>query len=160
MRRTMVGIVLLTAFVVVPFTAFAQSMNLWVGTWKANVATSKVDPAGPPPPTSLTVTVDIVNGVARLTGDLVNAQGQKSHQVNLVTFDGNEHPLVGEAQPTTRTYKWVDDRTFEWVTKVNGQVTGTTRDVLSRDGKTATVTTTGKNPQGKAFKAVTLFEKQ
>ena len=43
---------------------------------------------------------------------------------------------------------------------MNGQVTNTTRVVQSRDGKTATATLTGKNPQGQTFKNVALFEKQ
>ena len=120
MRRTMLGIVLSTAVVVVPFTAFAQSMNLWVGTWKLNFAKSTFDP-GPPLVTSNTATFDLVNGVARLTADAVNAQGQKDHTVVLVTFDGKEQPLVGANPPVTRTHKWIDERTWEWVDKVNAR---------------------------------------
>jgi hypothetical protein len=40
--------VLSTAFVVVPVTAFAQSMKLWVGTWKRNIPKAPFDPAPHP----------------------------------------------------------------------------------------------------------------
>ena len=54
----------------------------------------------------------------------------------------------------------IDDSTMEWVTKVNGKQTATTRASLSRDGKIQTLTTTGTNAQGQNFQNVVVLEKQ
>ena len=97
MRRTILGVVLLAVAFLVPVGSFAQSTNQWVGTWKLNIAKSKYDPG--PPPTSSTATYDMVNGVLRLTVENVNAKGEKSRSVTLVTFDGKEQPVTGAANP-------------------------------------------------------------
>jgi hypothetical protein len=140
MRRITLGVVLPVLFFLSPVGISAQSTDQWLGTWKLNVAKSKYDPG--PAPTSSTVTYDMVNGVLRLTGDTISAKGEKTRTVNLITFDGKEQPVTGTANPTTRTFKSIDNRTFEFVTRVSGKVTGTTRVAQSPDGKTATVTNT------------------
>ena len=152
---------LLATFISVPFNAFAQSMEHWVasGTVKRNNASSKFDP-GPAPTTVATARFETVNGITRLTNDGVNAQGEKTHTVVMVQFDGKEHAVEGAAMPATLTFKWIDDRTIQWITKVNGQMMRTTHDVLSRDGKTHTATTIGLNAQGQMFYNVAVWEKQ
>jgi len=77
-----------------------------------------------------------------------------------VKFDETDSPLVGAATPTTRAYKRIDARTFEYVQKVNGKAVSTSRSVMSADGKTRTFTTTGTNAQGQPFKSVIIWEKQ
>jgi hypothetical protein len=150
MGRMTHGIVLFAVLILVPVGAFGQSTSQWVGTWKLNLAKSKYDSG--PPPTSGTATFDTVNGVLRLTVETVNAKGERSRTVELITFDGKEQPVTGAANPTTRISKYIDNQTFELVTRVSGKETGTTRLVLSRDGKTTTLTNT-------ANKNVTLWEK-
>ena len=48
----------------------------------------------------------------------------------------------------TRSYKRIDDRTYEFVNKTDRVVTTTPRNVISPDGKAMTQVTTGKNAQG------------
>lgn len=142
-------------------TAGAQSMQAWTGTWKLNLAKG-VNRAGTAaePPTSNTTVLDIVNGVMRITTDAVNGDGQKTHTVTMATFDGKEQRVVGALLPTTRTFKWVDDHHYEWVTRVNGRVTTTTRLELSRDGKTQTLVTTGMSASAQRVDNTSVFEKQ
>ena len=64
------------------------------------------------------------------------------------------------AANTTRAYRRIDDRTYEFVTKVDGKVTTTTRSVAARDGKTRTTTTTGKDAQGQTVNNVQVFDRQ
>ena len=78
----------------------------------------------------------------------------------MAAFDGKEHPVAGALLPTTRTFKWVDDRHYEWVTRVNGRETTTTRLELSPDGRTQTLVTTGRSAQGQHVDATAVFEKQ
>jgi hypothetical protein len=139
-------------------------MALWAGTWKLNIAKSKYDP-GPAPaaPTSNTTLLEIVNGVMRITTNTVNAQGQPNQVVRYAHFDGKEHGQASAnpaAAVTTYAYTWVDPRTYQWITKVDGKTTTTTRLVLSADGRTQTLTTTGTNVQGQKVNNVTIFEKQ
>ena len=156
------GIVVLVAISVlsIPIATFAQQQSpQWAGTWKRNVAKSKYEP-GPPPKTEQTVKLEIVNGQLRATTDGFNGQGQPTHTVMTVIFDGKEQPVTGAGQPTTRVYKRIDDRTYEGVTRVNGQVTTTTRYALAPDGKTHTLTTRGKNAQGQPVNNVVVYDRQ
>jgi hypothetical protein len=61
---------------------------------------------------------------------------------------------------TTRAYRRIDDRTYEFVAKVDGKVTTTTRSVAARDGKTRTTMTTGKDAQGQSVNNVQVFDRQ
>ena len=48
----------------------------------------------------------------------------------------------------------------EFTVKKGGMVTITGRVVVSADGKTRTVTTSGTDPQGKKFESTTVYDKQ
>ena len=54
----------------------------------------------------------------------------------------------------------VDGTHYEFVTRVNGKVTTTTRVVHASDGKTRTITTTGTNEQGQKVNNVVVWEKR
>lgn len=151
---------LLIAFLLIatiPHVGFAQG-DSWVGTWKLNVAKSKFVPG--PPTKSDTIKITADGGWTGIS-DGVNAQGQPTHTEITAKFDGKDYPLKGAtATNTTRTFKRIDDHSFEFTNKVNGKVTTTTRVVVSPDGKSQTVTTTGMNTQGQTINNVTVWEKQ
>jgi hypothetical protein len=54
----------------------------------------------------------------------------------------------------------IDASTLESVSKRGGKVTITQRNVVSADGKTRTVTTTGNDAQGQKVNNVAVFERQ
>ena len=56
--------------------------------------------------------------------------------------------------------KRIDANTIDSVNKKGGKVTTTQRNVVSADGKTRTVTTTGVDGQGQKVNNVAIFEKQ
>ena len=62
-------------------------------------------------------------------------------------------------QTSGRTIK-IDDRTLGLTVKKGGKVTVTGRIVVSADGKTRTVSTSGTDPQGKKFKNTAMYDKQ
>jgi hypothetical protein len=153
-RRIVAGLVLLAMLSV---TALAQQQsNLWVGTWKPNRAKSTY--SGTPPTGDQTIRLELVNGLLQVATTTTNAQGQATTNTYLVKF-GGEQP-VNPTTGVTRTYRWIDDRTYEGATKVKGQSTTTTIYALARDGKTHTVTTKGKNAQGVIVNNVVLYEKE
>ena len=75
-------------------------------------------------------------------------------------FDGKEVPFTGNPDADMIALKLIDANTIESVSKLKGKVTLTVRGVVSSDGKTRTLTQTGKNAQGAEVKNVLLFERQ
>jgi hypothetical protein len=138
-------------------TLLAQGSAPGLGTWITDVAKSKYSPG--PAPNSQTVTYEAApNGVKR-TIDAVDAKGQKTHN-EIMLIEGKEVSVPNAAQPTTLTWRRIDDRTTEIVSRVNGKVAVTTRRVISSDGLTATVTQTGTNAQGQKVNNTLIQRKQ
>jgi sugar/nucleoside kinase (ribokinase family) len=57
-------------------------------------------------------------------------------------------------------YKRIDNRTYEYVQRVGGKLTTTARTVVAADGKTRTITTTGKDAQGRTINNVAFYDRQ
>jgi len=97
----------------------------------------------------------------KATVDVVDAQGKSIHQENMTMFDGKPSEIKGAPDAnTTRVYKRIDSRTYEYVQSVGGKLTVTSRTVVAADGKTRTVTTTGKNAQGQTVNNVAAYDRQ
>jgi hypothetical protein len=126
----------------------AQSADSSAGTWRLNVAKSTYSP-GPAPKSSTSVIEVMQNGMRRAVQDTVDAKGTTAHTEIVSMYDGKEYELKGAATPTTRAYKRIDGSTYEFVTRVNGKVTTTTRVVVAPGGKTRMITTTGTDAQGR-----------
>ena len=157
--RSMRVVFTMAAMMAIAFTAAAQTQDAWIGTWKLNVAKSKYSPG--PSPKSLTIKNEASAGGMMSTSDTVDAQGKPTHTMIMTKFDGKEVPVQGAADAnTTRIYKRIDSRSYEFVTKVGGKVTTTAKTVVSADGKTRTTTTTGKNAQGQTVNNVAVYDKQ
>jgi hypothetical protein len=156
----------LALLVVLALTAtLAYSADMFSGTWKLNVAKSKFSPG--PPPKSNMQKIEAVDGGMKVVTDGENSEGKKTHNEYTVKFDGKdypEHPMLdGKPNPNgadTISIKKIDDNTYEATTKKNGQVLTVTKNVISKDGKTRTATTTGKNAQGQTVNNVVVWEKQ
>ena len=159
-KHSVLAVIALAFVVVVGLAVSAQTPDPLLGTWKGNFAKSTYSPGPPPTLKSQTSTWESVGGQLKNINESVDAKGQTSHTEIMVKFDGTDLPLQGASVPTTRAYKRIDARTFEFVQKVNGKVTTTFRSVMAPDGKTRTATTTGTNAQGQAVKSVVRWEKQ
>jgi hypothetical protein len=143
----------------VAFTASAQSADPWFGTWKLNLEKSKYSPG--PPPKSFVRKMEPADGGLKETNEVINQQGQTTHGEIIARFDGKDYAVKGGAVPdTTRAYTRLDDRTFQFVTKVDGRVTTTIRSIHSPDGRTATATVTGKDAQGQTVNNTTVWDRQ
>jgi hypothetical protein len=143
--------------------ALGQVPDSWLGTWKVNVAKSTYHP-GPGPKASVVIWEAVGNSQYRITTESVNASGVTTRNEIVTRLDGAEAP-VSQSNPApgttqTRAYKRIDDSGYEYVTRVNGKVTTTSRMVYARDGKTRTMTTTGTNLQGQSISSVIVYERQ
>jgi hypothetical protein len=160
-KRVHPGLVLVAAVTFVPLLALAQTPDPWIGTWRLNLAKSKYEPANLAPKSQTLRQEAAPGGSAKTTIDVVDAQGKALHQEYVVTFDGKPVAIKGAPDAnTTRVYKRIDGRTYEYVQSVAGKPTTTTRTVVSADGKTRTITTTGRNAQGQTVNNVSVYERQ
>ena len=142
---------------------FALGMTLWAadpatGTWNLNVAKSKYTP-GPPPKSATTTYAETADGIKR-SGQTVDAEGKTTSMEYTAKLDGKEYPVTGSDAYDMISVKKKDDRTAEATLKKAGKVVATARRVVSTDGKTMTLTTTGMNPKGQKMRNVAVFEKQ
>jgi hypothetical protein len=137
-------------------TAFAQTN---IGTWKLNIAKSKYN-AGTAPK-SVTVTIAAAGAGMKGTMDAVGADGTVSHSTATANYDGKDNPITGNnPNADTLAFTRVDANTTRTVYKKGGKVTTTATGVVSSDGNTMTITTTGTNPQGQKVDSVTVYDKQ
>ena len=141
--------------------ATAQT-NALIGTWKLNVAKSKYTP-GPPAKEQTITYAAVPNGLkATVTG--VDGSGNKMAYGYTAYFDGKDVTETGVGTPngsdTVGAFKVVDPNTVDSVSKKAGKVVQRTHRVVSKDGKTLTITSTGTNEKGQATNTVTVYEKQ
>ena len=136
----------------------AQTSDPRIGTWKLNVAKSKYSPG--PAPQALTVNVEPSGQGEKVTTEFVNADGTRTTTEYTANFDGKDYPLTGSQIADTVSLKRSNARTTVRTDKKGGKVAQTLRRVVSKDGKTMTVTTKGTNAQGQAVNNVAVFEKQ
>ena len=67
---------------------------------------------------------------------------------------------TGDPTSDTRSYKTVDDHKLELVLKKGGKVTTSGTVVVSADGKSRTVSTSGTDSTGKKFSNTSVYDKQ
>jgi ribosomal protein S18 len=138
-----------------------QAPDTWNGTWKLNLAKSSFDPAALAPKSQTVKREAVAGGGMKGTVDTVDSAGKAIHVEVMTMFDGKASDVKGAPDPhTTRVYKRIDSRNFEYVQSVNGKLTVTVRTMISADGKTATTNTTGKNAQGQTVHNVAVADKQ
>jgi hypothetical protein len=129
-----------------------------LGTWKLNLAKSSYSPG--PAPKSQIVKYEAWEGGFKVTIDTVTANGTAAHSEFAAKPDGKEYPWTGNPNADTATVKRINERHEESVWKKNGKVTITIENVISADGKTRTVTHTGKDAQGRTVHNVQFYDKQ
>lgn len=153
--RTHVRCVILAALSIVLVWAAADPA---IGTWKLNVEKSKYSPG--PAPKSATVTYEASGEGVTRTGQSVAADGQTTSFSYTAQYDGKDYPVSGNPNADTIALKRIDPYTSEATLKKGGKVTTTARRVVSKDGKTLTLTLKGTNAQGQAVNNTSVYEKQ
>ena len=137
----------------------AQSKDPFVGSWRMNVAKSKYTPG--PAPKSVTSTYEVAGKGYRVSVKNEPATGAVQQYSYNSDLDGKDVPVAGNNPNADMiAVKRVDANTLEIVNKKGGKVTTTQRNVVSADGKTRTVTTTGTDASGQKVNNVAVFEKQ
>ena len=76
-----------------------------------------------------------------------------------INFDGKDHPTKTENYDTT-AWKRISATTYEVIRKKAGKVVLTSINVISKDGRTMTITTKGVNADGQSVHNVRVYDKQ
>jgi hypothetical protein len=148
-------IVLTLACFVLAAVCFASDIQ--TGTWKLNEAKSKIAPGQPK---NSTVVYEATGDSVKVTVDGTDKDGKPAHNEWAGKVDGKDYPVTGDPNSDTRSLKKVDDHTLQITAKKGEKVTITGRIVVSADGKTRTVTTSGTDPKGKKFKNISVYDRQ
>lgn len=138
----------------------AQS-NLFIGTWKLNVAKCKYVNV-PIQAKSETRTLEAQGDTVKISLDGVDGDGTRIAYSYTSKFDGKDSPVTGEGarnEEDTVAVKLVNASTFTATTKRAGKVIRTVRGVVSKDGKVTTLHTIGLDAQGRPVTAITVWEK-
>jgi len=154
MKARTIMLTLALCFVAVAL-GFASNVNM--GTWKLNEAKSKFAPGAAK---NNTVVYEAVGDNVKATVDGTDSNGKPTHNEWTGKFDGKDYPVTGDPTSDTRSLKKIDDRTLELTVKKDGKVTMTGRIVVSADGKSRTLTSSGTDAKGKKVKNTAVYDKQ
>ena len=135
----------------------AQTPDPAIGKWTLNVAKSKFSPG--PAPKSTTATLSTPAGGYRVVVEAVTGDGTKANWEYSASFDGKPHPVKGNPDGDMVVVKRVNASTVESSYSLKGKPTTNNSRVVSADGKTMTVTSTGTNAQGQKINNVQVFER-
>ncbi len=154
MKRIVILATLAALFVGVT-VCLADDPNM--GTWKLNEAKSKF---GPGATKNHTVVYEAAGDSVKVTVDGVDGEGKPSHNEWTGKFNGRYYAVTGDPTSDMRSYRRINSRTLTLTAKKGGKVTLTGRIVVSANGKTRTVTTTGKDSKGKWVTNRGVYDKQ
>jgi hypothetical protein len=148
----------LTLAAVASIGVAAQTPDPFVGTWKLNVAKSTTTFK------SATTVVESAGDGIRTTADMVRGDGATDHFTWTARYDGQDNPVIGASPYGSGAHSIaltrIDSHTAKIVTKLDGKVTITQTLVVSTDGKTRTIHTTGTDDKGRPVNTTAFYEKQ
>jgi len=133
------------------------AQNPHMGTWKLNEAKSKFSKGAGK---NTTVVYEAAGDSVKVTVDGVDGAGNPTHNEWTGKFDGKFYPVTGDPTSDMRSYRKINNRTLALTGKKDGKVTVTGRIVVSANGKSRTVTTTGTDAKGKRFTTRAVYDKQ
>ena len=172
MKRSLfaVGVLLIVCSIVVLAQTPVPDKDPRLGTWKINFAKS-TPVAGPQPQLSLKRWESRPDGSTVFTQAIIDAQGNPHFIHNAYKLDGKDYPsyrdadllpvLAGTQKPGTTSVKLVDAYTVFVSTKDGKGVAAVPyAATVSKDGKTLTYTSKGRNAQGQEINNVTIHDRQ
>ncbi|MEO7135466.1 MAG: hypothetical protein ABI024_14745, partial [Vicinamibacterales bacterium] len=151
-----VAAILLTLTFAAP--GFAQTADPHSGTWVLNVNKSKYTPGPPPKEQSSLYAVDGQSLTVSTKG--TSADGTPLTTDFTAMLDGKDHLVKGNPDWDHVSVRRVDSHTLEFTRKQAGKVVQTSTSVVSKDGKTRTISTSGVNAQGQKIHTVGVYEKK
>lgn len=135
----------------------SQAADPASGTWELNLAKSKFSPG--PAPKSQTRTYEVTGDDVKYSLKGIGGDGKSVLVEYTAKYDGKDYPVTGATDFDTISLKRVNATTANATLKKGGKVVQTARRVVSKDGKSLTLTTKGTNAKGQAVNNVAVFDK-
>ncbi len=132
--------------------------NPVLGTWKLDVAKSTYRPGSAP--ASETRVYEAAPEGVKVTIITTDANGKSATIEHPANFDGKDYPLTGSARADAISLKKIDDYRSEAILKHASTIIGTAKRVVSKDGKTMTVSYQGLDGKGQRVDNVAVYVKQ
>jgi hypothetical protein len=152
MTMTLLGLAVATAL---PRAGFAQTN---MANWKLNLAKSTYSPG--PAPKSSTFNFQVEGQNLKNTVEGIDAEGKPTKAVFIHIYDGKPYPTTGAPGIDSSAYTRVDANIVKFTRMNAGKPIQTGFHVVSSDGKTLTVITTGTGPNGREINNFAVYEKQ
>ena len=157
-RRTILTLTVITllGLAALPQTGFAQSAPA-TGLWQLNLAKSKYSPG--PSPKSGTIYVRGEGQNRKATAVGIDAAGNPT-VILLPEYipDGKPHPVTGA--PAYDASVWTRVNAYTFNVSRTKEVVQTVTNVVTPDGKTLTLTTTGTDASGRQINNIAVYDKQ
>ena len=149
------AVLALTANPVHPQSRPKSEPDVVLGVWKVDLSQSKYYPGPPPLSETRTFTRD-KDGVKGIVVRR-NANGSEERIEYRAEFD-QEYPVSGTEAYDAVRFRRIDDYTSDAVLSHAGRVFGTARRVISKDGRTMTITFRQEDPS--LVKNVVVYHKE
>jgi uncharacterized Zn-binding protein involved in type VI secretion len=159
MKQTLLALVALAVCLVAPALMKADS-SAFVGTWKLNLEKSKYPPNAAPKSMMRTVTADGDKVTYSFEGTA--ADGSAIKYSFTVQYDGKDNAISGSGPfgADHVALKLVNSHMTEGTLKKGDKVVSTVHTTVSHDGKMATISGKGTDPDGKPIKQTQVYDKQ
>ena len=96
----------------------------------------------------------------KLTAKGTDGQGQPIDNQYTAKYDGKDYPVTGNPNWDSISLKRINANKVEFTRKKAGKVVGTGTRVVSKDGKTLTITAKGVNAKGEKTSSTAVYDKQ
>jgi hypothetical protein len=151
-----IGICYLAMICMMPTALLAD--DLLSGAWELDTAASKFEP-GPARKSDIRI-YKVEGNLILMTGKVVLADGKSIDIEYTGAYDGKYYPVAGNPKVGTIAQERLDDCTARTTTKRDGKITATSTRVISKDGKTMTIHSTGTDEKGVKFSDTLVFHKR
>jgi len=161
-RSQFVALTLVSAALMLPSACILgadMAVDPAVGTWTLNLAKSKLDPNEPPLRSSVRTYTVTPDGL-KVSIHSVDADGAAHDTGSTFTYDGKPHSVSGTTDYDMIAVTRVGTNESKTELIKSGKVVGHLARVVSRDGKTMTVTVDETNAKGTSIHEVTVYERQ
>ena len=161
-KNSIIGLAIVFTLVL---SQMALGADMLTGTWKINLAKSKYSPADLAPKSG-TSKIELTKDGIKVVTEGVDSKGRKTATNYTAKHDGQIVSTNGTIDGKSNTdadgaaWKKINDSTSETTSALKGKTLTTTKVVISKDGKTRTLTVTGKNAQGQTVNNTIVYDKQ
>jgi len=172
MSRVLLSVVVLSCLCTIGIGAQPPTVDPVDGTWRINLARSTYSPGPPPSPmtTQIRRFATLTDGWHLFELASVTPEGDAVFQSVAFKLDGRQYPVftnaslaafmtAGTPSNITRSWRRLDAHTTEFTTYTNGTAGLAIVRAVSKDGKTYTETSKGKDAQGREVHNVVAFDR-